>query len=374
MGILKDGTLLARPRHSFLSPLIEHRTAVVPAAVEGFVLDVLRSIKIAIETRPETSKQVAKLYIRDPRDSVIVEDGSFMEGTMPQRCLPLSRGGFRRIARLYGALDVVHQLRLSGRSATLRELFYRMTAEAPALFCAQPHMDAAMRDAVGALRIGRPHLGVFSTEKGLVAGAVTFHDSQGSVLASVACSAGGVSVSEVMLAVDDAQIQIGAAHCVLVVEKDTFFQHLLQGRLLAVLPIILVTGRGYPDMLTRRLLQRLHRIAPGLPQAYLGDYDPHGISIFLIFRASCPWLRWVGMHSADVAMLPKRFSLELTKRDHALRQSLLRSLDDPKDNSITAELLAMGHKFELEALHAVQGTEQLVQSFVPGKLLRRGWL
>mmetsp|Transcript_13702 Transcript_13702/g.30171 ORF Transcript_13702/g.30171 Transcript_13702/m.30171 type:complete len:97 (-) Transcript_13702:28-318(-) len=34
----------------------------------------------------------------------------------------------------------------------------------------------------------------------------------------------------------------GSAHCVLVLEKDSFFQHLMQGKLLDTLPLILVTG------------------------------------------------------------------------------------------------------------------------------------
>jgi hypothetical protein len=31
-------------------------------------------------------------------------------------------------------------------------------------------MDKALRDAVGALQISRPHLGIFTAEKGLLAG------------------------------------------------------------------------------------------------------------------------------------------------------------------------------------------------------------
>ena len=38
------------------------------------------------------------------------------------------------------------------------------------LFGCQAVMDKALRDVVGALRIGRPHLGIFTAEKGLLAG------------------------------------------------------------------------------------------------------------------------------------------------------------------------------------------------------------
>lgn len=67
------------------------------------------------------------------------------------------------------------------------------------------------------------------------------------------------------------------AKVVLVVEKDTVFQHLLHSGLLSTLPgTIVVTGRGYPDVLTRRFLQKLQRIRPQLPQLYMGDFDPDG--------------------------------------------------------------------------------------------------
>ena len=63
------------------------------------------------------------------------------------------------------------------------------------------------------------------------------------------------------------------AKWVLVVEKDSVFQHVLHSGLLQLHPLILVTGRGYPDILTRRFLQKLQRIAPQLPQLYLGDFE-----------------------------------------------------------------------------------------------------
>ena len=81
------------------------------------------------------------------------------------------------------------------------------------------------------------------------------------------------------------------AKLVLVVEKDTVFQHLLHSGLLSILPLILVTGRGYPDVLTRRFLQKLQRMAPELPQLYLGDYDPDGVAIYMLYLNSCQQLQ-----------------------------------------------------------------------------------
>ena len=212
-----------------------------------------------------------------------------------------------------------------GRTATQRELFYRVVSEGSGLFSSQQIMDRAMRDAVGALRIGRPHLGVLTTEKGLLAGEISFsHDNSLSVAAQ---GATGTCIGESMLD-HRTRFHVGErAQIVLVVEKDTVFQHLLQSKLFTTLPLILVTGRGYPDVLTRRFLQKLHRVAPRLMQVYLGDFDPDGVAIYLVYHRSCSHLRWLGMHEPDVSKLPSGACLPLSKRDKALQQSLLRKAD-----------------------------------------------
>lgn len=45
------------------------------------------------------------------------------------------------------------------------------SSEEGRLFASQSVMDQALRDCVGALRLGRPQLGIFTAEKGLLAGA-----------------------------------------------------------------------------------------------------------------------------------------------------------------------------------------------------------
>lgn len=156
------------------------------------------------------------------------------------------------------------------------------------------------------------------------------------------------------------------------VEKDTVFQHLLHSRLFATLPLILVTGRGYPDMLTRRFLQKLHRIAPQLPQVYLGDFDPDGVAIYLLYRQSCEQLRWMGLRAEDVKKLPAEAGLPLTKRDRSLQASLLRR--EELQNPLADEVKSMTRKFELEALHAAYPDEGMALHFIPDKVNTQSWI
>ncbi|CAE7816993.1 TMN4 [Symbiodinium sp. CCMP2592] len=314
----------------------------------------------------------AAILLTEPCHSLIQEDGDFNAAIDRQHRLTLVSRNFRRIARLFAALDNVHRLNKVGRTATQRELFYRVVSEGSGLFSSQQIMDRAMRDAVGALRIGRPHLGVLTTEKGLLAGEISFsHDNCLSVAAQ---GATGTCIGESLLD-HRTRFHVGErAQIVLVVEKDTVFQHLLQSKLFTALPLILVTGRGYPDILTRRFLQKLHRVAPRLMQVYLGDFDPDGVAIYLVYRRSCNHLRWLGMHEPDVSKLPSGACLPLSKRDTALQQSLLRRSDVQHVRGLAEQVQSMTCKAELEALHAAYADDGMALDYIAVKIRERAWI
>eukprot|EP00928_Gymnodinium_smaydae_P025910 TRINITY_DN20503_c0_g1_i1.p1 TRINITY_DN20503_c0_g1~~TRINITY_DN20503_c0_g1_i1.p1 ORF type:complete len:404 (-),score=58.88 TRINITY_DN20503_c0_g1_i1:70-1215(-) len=359
----------------------------VTQAIETVVLRLLRQLALANGVvSSETARGfddgqgvtggVPEIELSAPCHSLVTEDGEYFSGTSRRSRVAISTRNYRRLARLFAALDAVHRLNVTGRTATQRELFYRANADGEGqLFREQQAMDHAIRDVSGTLCIGRPRMGVFTTEKGRVAGTLRFFSSERSGIESgrsVTAGAAGIAIGEPML--QTSAIEVGSARCILVVEKDTFFQHLLQWRLLEALPLVLVTGRGYPDLLTRRLLQRLVRVAPELPLVYMGDYDPHGVNIYLTYRASCPTLRWLGLHAGDTRNLPPEASMQLTRRDLVLRDRLLKQLAALKDDACRAQLLAMERKFELEALHAAHGADGVALRFVPEKILGRSWI
>lgn len=72
------------------------------------------------------------------------------------------------------------------------------------------------------------------------------------------------------------------AKFVLVVEKDSVFQHLLEEKCSRTLNCILVTGKGYPDIATRMLVKLLSDM--DLPVYIVVDADPFGVEIMLIYR------------------------------------------------------------------------------------------
>ena len=90
-----------------------------------------------------------------------------------------------------------------------------------------------------------------------------------------------------------------AATWVLVVEKEATAATLASSPLFPRLGCVMVCGRGYPCVATRRFLHALHGALPQLPVGALVDCDPHGVQILLTYAFGGS-----GGHSADAAPLP----------------------------------------------------------------------
>jgi len=78
-------------------------------------------------------------------------------------------------------------------------------------------------------------------------------------------------------------IRVKKAEFVLIIEKDTIFQKLLEENCPRALNCILVTGKGYPDVATRMLVKMLSEKLD-LPVYIIVDADPFGVDIMLIYR------------------------------------------------------------------------------------------
>lgn len=103
------------------------------------------------------------------------------------------------------------------------------------------------------------------------------------------------------------------AEFVLIVEKESVFESLLSRNVFGTFErrFILITGKGYPDCCTRRIVHRLTE-ENQLAAYILVDADPFGVEIMLVYRhgsksmsfssqgLTTPALRWIGLH-------PRRF-------------------------------------------------------------------
>ncbi|XP_041972323.1 meiotic recombination protein SPO11 [Aricia agestis] len=273
-------------------------------------------------------------------------------------------------------LTKVHELLQKNLSVTKRELFYQNLAR----FRNQGNVDVGVRDVCCLLELPPWSLGIVATAKGLIAGPLKIYHQNGSVTDCM--TAGGTLVPQDVNGIVEFR---STAKYILVVEKDAIFQKLLdEGALVRLGPVIILTGKGYPDIVTRQLLCRLVA-ALRLPALALVDADPHGFEIFLTYKygslahshlssnLSCTTLRLLGARPRDVAALaPTAARLPLTARDKRKLNALISRpyLNTPTGVVVKAdlrEMLSSGYKAEVEAVAPT--TAALCDFYLPSKLI-----
>eukprot|EP01071_Lankesteria_metandrocarpae_P002452 Lankesteria_metandrocarpae@DN2341_c0_g1_i1.p1 len=188
----------------------------------------------------------------------------------------------------------------------------------------------------------------------------------------------------------DFEVRIDNATAVLVVEKDAVFQDIIDSKFAQEHEVIVLTGRGHPDFATRILLRRLYletlRTNTHIPFSYLGDWDPHGISIYLtyLFGGSSlstsasphatPVLEWIGLNWKDIELLPENVRLSQTDTDRRCLQGLLKLARQNSVKSVwmtECELLEeKGFKCEIEALTSLSSFN-LTEVYLPNVLLNK---
>ncbi|KAJ2944632.1 hypothetical protein O0L34_g3983 [Tuta absoluta] len=278
-------------------------------------------------------------------------------------------------------LTKVHELLCKNLTVTRRELFYQNVTR----LRNQANLDVAVRDVCCLLETPPWNLGIVATAKGLIAGPLTMHTRDGNVVDCMA--SGGTIIPQDIYGIKEFR---SSAKYILVVEKDAIFQKLLdEGALIRLGPVIILTGKGYPDVCTRQLLCRLCTELR-LRALALVDADPHGFEIFLTYKygslaqshlsssLACSALLLLGARHHDVMTLASSEArLRLTDLDKRKLSSLLRRpyLDTPVGAKIKDELSAMlasAVKAEIEAVAPTAAA--LCDAYLPAKLIQANYL
>uniref|UniRef100_A0A8R1DJB8 DNA topoisomerase (ATP-hydrolyzing) n=1 Tax=Caenorhabditis japonica TaxID=281687 RepID=A0A8R1DJB8_CAEJA len=261
-----------------------------------------------------------------------------------------------KLERDLNCLRQVYDLLENDKKSTKREMYY----EFKALFTTQKNMDSSIRSICELLDEKRENLNIQASGRGLLRGAITFMtDEMGVVDGRVQ----DVLITDNLITPDF----ICDADFLLVVEKDTTFQKLLDENFQAIFPrAILVTAKGYPDISTRNLVKFIAE-KRRLPVFGLFDADPHGIEIYLTYKygareqkaegrgAFVPSLQWIGMFPSDFHHFPIDASqrLPLTSHDHVKLTRLIPraiQLDEQKAAQELDWMLQNKCKLELESI------------------------
>ncbi|XP_037297926.1 meiotic recombination protein W68 isoform X2 [Manduca sexta] len=262
-----------------------------------------------------------------------------------------------------------------------REMFYQNISR----FRSQANLDIAVRDVCCLLETPPWSLGIVATAKGLIAGPLTLHYHDGNIIDCMV--SGGTLIPQDVNGVKKFQ---STAKYILVVEKDAIFQKLLdEGALLRLGPVIIITGKGYPDVCTRQLLCRLCNEL-NLNALALVDADPHGYEIFLTYKygslaqshlsasLACSSLLLLGVRHHDVMTLaPDEARLPLSNLDKRKLEHLIRRpyLENAVGLCIKEELNSMltsGIKAEIEAVAPNSGA--LCDAYLPSKIILSNYL
>ncbi|KAI0110527.1 DNA topoisomerase IV, alpha subunit [Hypoxylon sp. NC0597] len=215
----------------------------------------------------------------------------------------------KRFTCVLQVLHICHEALVSGHDLILnngRNIYYQN----PDLFGSQQYVDNLVDDIAFTFGVGRDALNIVAAYKGLVAGGATIELKNGSTL-DCHSDSNGVLIphAEVIR-----RVNIGEAKWILVIEKEATFRGLAASRYFetsAAGPGILVTGKGYPDLITRQFLHKLHSAFPQVPINALVDFDPSGIDIMLTYKrgsrslgheenVTVPEILWLGPQSSDL--------------------------------------------------------------------------
>jgi len=73
------------------------------------------------------------------------------------------------------------------------------------------------------------------------------------------------------------------ARYILVVEKEAIFYRLCEDKIFNLLPLVIICGRGFPDIATRKLLNAI-ATKFSLPVIGLFDYNCGGLGVWIAYK------------------------------------------------------------------------------------------
>lgn len=189
----------------------------------------------------------------------------------------------------------IYKMLSRNTKSTRRELYYSDVD----LFRNQESVNRAIETLCSLLNVQEHELGILSASKGLVAGdlIINIDDER------IDCST-PQAVPQNPSAITSFET---AADYVLIVEKETVFQRLVNDNIFERIDsrIILITAKGYPDVNTRVLIKKLADDT-GKPIYIIVDADPHGIEIMCTYKygsmlkihnsehLAVPQIQWIG--------------------------------------------------------------------------------
>ncbi len=162
-----------------------------------------------------------------------------------------------KIAKIFKLMSIIYQKIFNLSSSTKRELYYNNVE----LFKSVENINNILNDICSLLVINRFDLPIFPSAKGLFCGNIKIKNEYGIQLNISNNNFNKINLITYEYLTDEFKIDYNNSNkplFILIVEKETLFFNLLENNFFTQIfkNILLITGKGYPDYLTKVFLKK----------------------------------------------------------------------------------------------------------------------
>ena len=248
-----------------------------------------------------------------------------------------------KVPQLLQLLHILNErIKTKKNTTTVRDIYYGNIE----LFESQQMVEMLFQRIEAMFNVEKLFFNVVSTQKGLIYSGPRLQI--GSQLFHAECQLVPYDQGE-MIVQQNQQLKV------IVLEKDAIFQQLIQCQEM-IKDWIIVTGKGYPDHLSRELLHKLDLSLQGNVQFHIfTDSDPYGIDIVTKYMVKCPRLIHKGVllnqlitrNTESNSML---VLLPLSLRDATFAMGLIRRLckEEEEEGSVRKHTMRQNLKYEVQ--------------------------
>ncbi|PRP84885.1 meiotic recombination protein SPO11-2 [Planoprotostelium fungivorum] len=250
-------------------------------------------------------------------------------------------------------------------------------------FSSQMIANSHILDLASILSCSRSCLNIIASPKGMVAGCMeglrlrwddsTIRDSDG----------GGQIVTGIPIANDLEWIDecTTDARYILIVEKESVFDRLCEDRIWASIPLIVICGRGFPDMATRKLVVRLsHKFH--LTLLGLFDYNVGGYLVLQAYTNRSMNVLWLGLHRKHLELLKvEPYCVDITAAMTPIKPKAMNTLkrciafEEEEHKRELERMMALSMSVELQVLNSShRHGHELLTPFVARLINMRQWI
>ena len=281
--------------------------------------------------------------------------------------------------RILSILDLCHNLLINGRTILQRDIYYELMPLVEGS-SGQECWDRAIRIITKALKISRISLHITPGVRGFITGRLKILEESGKW---VDCSTLGPSGRPIHGSMSDLNRTIRSdAKYILAIEKEGVYEELSKAKMFNMIPSILITGKGIPDVATRAFTSRLS-VELNIPVLGICDWNPGGLTVMMVFRNGsnnnaegalypCPNFHWLGLLAEDVDELQNQ-SVPMTMQDKTrLESHVLAAEKTPL--AFQQQLEIMQEKKIRVELQALRFGNATLLAWVLKKMIKKSWV